>query len=284
MIREFGTFRPLSPSLIGDPQSPGQASPTKDSDGRLAPQERRIKLLAALCEKGLFKAVAALEKEQPTNDLKYRSWELVRHGRAAEVVGTVLGPDGKPIRYNGFEPYFLGLPAEKIVKREIELGHHLAAELKLEHPKGRTIELNQQEREVIKALRGEEISHSHIIQVLKDLDCVFQVVHNRAKGGLIWEGIRFRDHTHDIVESSQPYEPVVKNTVVHVENAEDRNALILLGEIGIIGHPALREIVEGIPFRFEEEPKPVIVVDEATHRRLNAAVHTGEKGPPDELA
>lgn len=279
---------PASP--VGDPRSPGKDSVFNDSDGRLTPHERRSRLISAICEKGLSNAVAELEKEHPTNDLAYRSWELVRiGGRAEELVGTVVGPDGKQIPYTGFEPYFVGLPAEEIVKQVITLGHRVAIELKLEHPKGRTIEISEREREVINALHGQKITHTHVVQVLKDLDCAFKVAYSMAEGNLTREGELFRNRTHDIVESvtnsGESYVARAKDTIVRIEKQEDVDVLVLLGKIGIIGYPDLRQIAKETPNEAGagEEIRPT-GVDELTHRRLTTAAHTPEVIPPDEFA
>jgi len=282
----------LSPaSPIGDPKSPGQDSAINDSDGRLTTHERRSRLISAICEKGLYNAVAELENQQPTTDLAYRSWELTRlGGRAEELVGTVVGPDGRQIPWTAFEPYFVGLPAEEIVRREIALGHRVAIDLKLEHPKGRTIEISEREREVINALRGEKISYTHVIQVLKDLDCAFKVAHCMAESSLTPEGELFRDRTHDIVESmirsGKPYVAVARDAVVRVERQEDVDVLVLLGRIGIIGYPDLREIAaeKTIEDSTRIERTPYEEGDDLTHRRLVAVAHTRESTPPDEYA
>lgn len=257
----------LSPSSpVGDPKSPRDSHAVNDSDRHLTPPEtRREKLISAICSIGLFGAIGELEKAEPTTDLAYRSWEVIRKkGRAAELVGTVYGPDGKQIPHTGFEPYFAGEPPEKIVQHLVALGKSAIRSFNLEHVQG---------QEARSALDGKPISHLHVIQVLEDLNCVFKIVRSRAEGNMTEHGYRFRDHTHEIVQSGGEYiKPVSNTTFVSLKSKEDAEALIILGQIGIVGHPALRAITETDALAVEEcAPRGNERVEQATNRTITGS-------------
>jgi hypothetical protein len=80
---------------------------------------------------GFVEDTSALDEDTSVLDTKESierkslAFNAVRKGRAAELVGTVVGPQGELLDYTGLEGYHAGLSPQEIVDEEIKLGEYI---------------------------------------------------------------------------------------------------------------------------------------------------------------
>lgn len=180
---------------------------------------------------------ATTELEDPA----YLAWEVVRGGRAGEIVGEVKGPDGRKMPYTGFEGYFAGKTPEEIVAKEVELGQTILSSIHNYASLGTRSEIT--ESELKSALRGGKFPAGYSREILTFYDTLFRITLARVRGITLPEDYaEFQRATYQRVAKRQfAHSPEHVNiSVVTLKDQKAVDAYSALAEIGLFGHPELK--------------------------------------------
>ncbi len=232
----------LDSQVYRSPDSVATTTPIPGHSSSDTHLETKSQLEAYIASVGIPAYVSSLDKEGL--DKSYLAWEEVRRGRAAELVGKVFGADGKPLPYTGFEGYFVGLNPQEIVGMEVRLGEHIRSSIHRYPRTDTTSDINESELKA--ALRGEKMSIRHVAKIMQFYDCLFKDTLARAKANTSSEKYEhFQAGTYQRLESGQTItQTVTINTSVTIGTAEETEAYQALAQIGVFGHPNLREMNE----------------------------------------
>jgi len=186
---------------------------------------------------------SGLKDTTPQPDSAYLAWEAVRKERAAELVEEVRTPEGNIMPYTGFEGYFPNKTPAQIVAIEIDLGKYILRAIH-NYSAYEAVVSGITEHHLRQALRGERFPSVYAGEIVRFYDTLFRTTLARVRGITSPQDYAdFQKITYSKVNSGSTFGPrkTGQSSPIVLTNHQDVEAYTVLSDIGIFGHPLLKD-------------------------------------------